>query len=95
MPVRPLDNHLAEIDANADIDTLILGEAGVPLRHAALDLDGAFDRVDYAPNSARRPSPISLKIEPRCAVIAGSTSSVRRVQSRSKVPASSNSIRRL
>jgi hypothetical protein len=29
------------------------------------------------PNSARRPSPISLKIEPRCAAIAGSTSFVQ------------------
>ena len=49
VPVRPLDNHLAEIDANANIDTVILREAGVPLRHPALDLDGAFDRVDHAP----------------------------------------------
>jgi hypothetical protein len=49
MPVRSLDNHLAEIDANAQIDAVVFGEARVPLRHAALDLDGAFDCVDYAP----------------------------------------------
>jgi hypothetical protein len=48
VPVRPLDNHLAEIDADAQIDAVVFGEAGVPLRHAALDLDGAFDRVDHA-----------------------------------------------
>src|ERR1700722_11306512 len=49
VPVRPLDNHLTQIDPDAHIDAVILREAGVPLRHPALDLDGAFDRVDNAP----------------------------------------------
>jgi hypothetical protein len=49
VPVCPLDNHLTQIDPDAQIDAVILGEAGVPLRHPALDLDGAFDRIDHAP----------------------------------------------
>ena len=49
MAVRPLDDHLAEIDADAHVDAVVLGKAGVSLRHAALDADRAFDRVDDAP----------------------------------------------
>ena len=55
VPVRPLDDHLAEIDADAHVDALVLGKACVSLRHAALDVDGAFDRVDDARELGQKP----------------------------------------
>ena len=48
VPVRSLDDHFAQIDADAHVDALVLGEALVPFGHAALDVGGAFDRVDDA-----------------------------------------------
>ena len=55
VPVRPLDDHLAQIDADAHVDALVLGKAFVPLRHAALDVGGAFDRVDDAGELGQKP----------------------------------------
>ena len=55
MPVRPFDDHLAQIDADAHVDALILGEALVPLPHAALDVGGAFDRIDDAGELGQKP----------------------------------------
>ena len=55
VPVRALDDHLAQIDADAHVDPVVLGEAGVPLRHSALDVDGAFDRVDDARKFGQKP----------------------------------------
>ena len=55
VPVRALDDHLAQIDADAHVDPVVLGEAGVPLRHPALDVDGAFDRVDDARKFGQNP----------------------------------------
>ena len=54
VPVRPLDDHLAEVDADAHVDALVLGKAGVSLRHSALDVDGALDRVDDAPKLGQK-----------------------------------------
>jgi hypothetical protein len=48
VPVSPVDDHLAEIDADAHVDAVVLGEASISLRHCALDVDGALDRVDDA-----------------------------------------------
>ena len=55
VPIRPLDDHLAEIDADAHVDALVLGEAGVPLRHSVLDVDGALNRVNNAPEFRQQP----------------------------------------
>ena len=49
MPVRALHDHFAEVDSDPNIDAMVLGLAGVPLRHSALDVDGALNRVDNAP----------------------------------------------
>ena len=40
-----LDNDVAEIDADAERDTPILGQLGVAIHHRALDLGGAADRI--------------------------------------------------
>ena len=55
VPVRPLDNHLAEVDADPHVDTVIFGQANVSLRHPALDVGGAFDRVDDARELGQKP----------------------------------------
>ena len=46
-------------------------------------------------NSTSMPSPVVLKIRPRCSAIAGSISSRRNARSRAKVPSSSSPTRRL
>ena len=43
-----VDQHVAEVDADAKADALGLGAAGLALDHAALDGDGALDRLDHA-----------------------------------------------
>ena len=48
MTIRAFDDHFAEVDSDAELDALILRLAGVPLRHSALDIDRALDRVDDA-----------------------------------------------
>ena len=55
VPIRPLNDHLAQINADAQVDPLALGEAGVSLRHAALDVDGALDCVDHARELGEKP----------------------------------------
>ena len=44
--VVALDQHVAEIDADAIEDALLLGRVGVALGHHGLDRDRAFDRGD-------------------------------------------------
>ena len=51
--VVPLDDDLAEIDADAELDRPLRGQ--VALAHRALDRDGAFDRVDDAAELDQRP----------------------------------------
>ena len=46
--VVALDDHVAQVDADAERDAPILGYLGVALGHAALDGDRAIDRVDDA-----------------------------------------------
>ena len=46
--VVALDDDVAGVDADAEADLLVLGDARLPLGHAALDGDGAGDRVDHA-----------------------------------------------
>jgi hypothetical protein len=43
-----LDNHVAEVDADAESDTLVLGRFGIAFRHAALDLHGAAHGINDA-----------------------------------------------
>ena len=43
MSVFALDNHIAEIDSDADVDTLFLGKQTVAFIHLTLDGDGALN----------------------------------------------------
>ena len=47
-------HHVAEIDADAEADALVLGDLRLALRHAALGGDGAGDRIDHAAELAER-----------------------------------------
>jgi hypothetical protein len=46
--VVALDNHIAEIDADAQFDTVIASDGNVPPGHCLLDLDRAAHPIDYA-----------------------------------------------
>ena len=46
--VLALDDHVAEVDADAERDALGLGHVPLALGHALLDRDRAGDRVDDA-----------------------------------------------
>ena len=46
--VASLDDHLADVDPEAEIDALSGGGAGIALCHAALYLERAADRIHYA-----------------------------------------------
>ena len=67
MPVRSLDDHFAEVDADTNHDALILGRASLPLSHAALDIDGALDRIDDA--SELRQNAVAHELEDAAAML--------------------------
>ncbi len=46
--VVPIDDHVAEIDPDAECDALVLGDFGIAVDHRPLNLDGAAHRVDHA-----------------------------------------------
>ena len=43
-----IDDDVAEIDADAELDVPVLGNPGVALRHAALNFDRAARRIEHA-----------------------------------------------
>jgi hypothetical protein len=45
--VADIDDHVADIDADAKLDLLFLGYVRISLRHAALDLDRTAHRIHY------------------------------------------------
>jgi hypothetical protein len=55
VPVCSLNDHLAEINADAHVDALVLKKVGVSLGHSALNGDRAFDCVDDAPELGKKP----------------------------------------
>ena len=46
--VAVLDDDVAEIDADAELDALLRGDTGIALGHPALHRDGAAHRIDDA-----------------------------------------------
>jgi hypothetical protein len=61
VPVGSLHDQFAKVDAHAYVEALVLGEAGIPFRHSALDVDGAFDRVDDARKLGEKAVPHQLE----------------------------------
>ena len=46
--VAAVDDDIAEVDADAELDALVLWDVGVAFEHTALDFDGAAHRVHDA-----------------------------------------------
>src|SRR5262249_33934120 len=48
IPIAALDHHVTEIDADAQDDLSVLGQAGIGLGHAVLEVYGTLHSVDRA-----------------------------------------------
>jgi hypothetical protein len=55
--VTTVDDDIANIDANAELDPLLPWHIDVALGHTALDGNGAADRVHYAAELSQQPIP--------------------------------------
>ena len=92
-----LDDHVAEIDAGAQLDPPVRGYVGVASSHfALLDFRGAGDRAHYARELHQHPVAGELyDAAAQCSAILGSISSARCVFNAASMQASSISMRRL
>jgi hypothetical protein len=63
-PIIALDDHFAEIDADANIDPLVFGQIGIALDETSLKRDGAFDRVNNASKFRKEAIAVNLKTRP-------------------------------
>src|SRR5215467_5679195 len=45
--VVTINDDVADIDTDTELDAFLSGDIGIALNHAALDVDGAAHRVDY------------------------------------------------
>ena len=68
-----LDDHVSEIDADAEVDAPLSGNAGS--RSAIPRCTSTAQRTASTTlaNSAKKPSPVFLTTRPRCSAIFGST----------------------
>ena len=57
-------DDVAEMDADAEFDALVLRNASIAIDHGVLKLDRAPDRVDHAAELDDSPSPVRLTILP-------------------------------
>ena len=57
-------DHVAEMDADAELDAPVGRHAGIALDHAVLHFDGAAHGVDDAAELDDRPSPVRLTTRP-------------------------------
>jgi len=83
--VATLNNHVAEIDADAKLDTVVLGESDIAFGHLPLHRDCRSDGSDHFGNTIRMPSPVVLTMRPLWLAIFGSISSRRSARSRNSV----------
>ena len=93
--VAAVDDDIADIDANAELDPPLLRHVGIPLEHAALDLDGTAQRIDHARELGQHTVAVVLTIRPWCSSIFGSSSACRWAFNWASVPSSSAPISRL
>jgi hypothetical protein len=73
-----LDNHVAEIDGDAQFDAVVRRDTSVSLRHRLLNVDCAAHRIML--------SPVVLTVRPWCSAMFGSRSSRRNAFRRSTPP---------
>src|SRR5262249_30379255 len=89
-----IDDDVAEIDADAEIDAPFGVHTGIARGHLALHFDRATNRIDHARELAEQTVARLLTMRPRCSLILGSATSRRSVFSAASVPSSSAPIRR-
>ena len=88
-------DHIAEMDADAELDAALGRKTSVALDHAVLHLDGAAHGIDHAANSMMLPSPVRFTTRPLWTLMVGAIRSLQSVRSRASVPSSSLPVRRL
>ena len=64
--VAVLDDHVTDINAGAIANAVRVGQVRVAVLHSLLHDDGAAHRIDDAGELIRMPSPVVLKMRPRC-----------------------------
>ena len=89
-----VDDDVADIDPNPELDWIGLGATSIVLPKLPLNLIAHVTASTALANSTSAPSPISLTMRPEWAVMAGSISSRLNAFSRDSVPASSTPMRR-
>jgi hypothetical protein len=72
-----LNDHVAEVDADAEPDLLLLGTSGSRSAMPRWISTAQRTASTTLTNSADRPSPVFFTVRPRCWLIFGSTSSPR------------------
>jgi hypothetical protein len=55
MAILALDDHIADMDANPEVDSSLRGLAVIASSHATLDRRGALDRIDHAAELDQQP----------------------------------------
>ena len=88
-------DHIAEMDADAELDAALGRKAGVALDHAVLHLDGAAHGVDHTAELNKTPVAGALYHVPVCTATVGSIRSLRSARSRASVLSSSMPASRL
>jgi hypothetical protein len=88
-------DHIANMNADAELDAALGRKAGVALDHAVLHLDGAAHGVDHAAELNEAPSPVRLTTRPVVHGDVGSIRSLRSARSRASVRSSSEPASRL
>jgi hypothetical protein len=89
-----VDDDVAEIDADAELDAALFRDAAIAQRQLALQLDRAAHRIDDARELDQEAVAGGLDDAPRCSAIFGSDTSRRNAVKAACVPSSSSPISR-
>jgi hypothetical protein len=89
-----LDDNVADVDANAELDATVRRQRGVAFGQSRLHFGRTSESVDDTGELDEQPVAGCLTMRPRWAAIFGSISSARSALSRLSVPSSSASMRR-
>jgi hypothetical protein len=92
--VVPIDDDVAEIDADAKFDTRFGRHTGISPGHLSLHVNAHRTASTTLANSTNNPSPVVLTMRPRCSTIRGSTKSRLIAFNPASVPSSSAPISR-
>ena len=88
-------DHIAEMDADAELDAPLRRKTSIALDHAVLHLDGAAHGIDHAAELNDAPIAGALHHATVVDTMVGAIRSLQSVRSRASVPSSSLPVRRL